>query len=134
MARKYIPQNEALEQETLFTWARMQEVAHPELELMFHVPNGGKRSKAEAAHLKRQGVKAGVPDIFLPVPRGRYNGLWIELKSGRNTATEKQKEWIERLRAQGYAAEVCVGWECAVMAIETYLDIHPRTMIGRGNG
>lgn len=129
MARNYIHQDEAIEQETLFTWSEMKSVTHPELELMFHVPNGGKRTKSEAARLKRQGVKAGVPDIFLPVPRGRYNGLWIELKSGRNTATSKQKEWIKRLREQGYAAEVCVGWECAVMAIETYLDIRPRTQI-----
>lgn len=62
----------------------------PELQYMYHVPNGGKRDKATAAVLKRQGVKAGVPDIMLPAARAGYHGLYIELKAGENTTTKKQ--------------------------------------------
>ena len=113
---------EGEEQATLFSWARMKTYFYPELEMMFHIPNGGKRSKAEAARFKAEGVKPGVPDICLPVPRGGYHGLYIELKRRRDSSTsDYQKEWIEKLRGQGYAAEVCKGWEAAAELIEKYL-------------
>ena len=39
---------EAQEQMTLFSWAAMQSGKYPELNLLYHVPNGGSRHKAEA--------------------------------------------------------------------------------------
>ena len=74
-----------------------------------------------AANLKKEGVKAGVPDIVLPVPRGAYHGLYIELKVGRNKTSLKQKEWISMLKEQGYFVEVCYGWIAAKEVIENYL-------------
>ena len=113
---------EGEEQATLFSWARMKTYFYPELEMMFHIPNGGKRSKTEAARFKAEGVKPGVPDICLPVPRGGYHGLYIELKRRRDSSTSAyQWEWIDKLQAQGYAAEVCKGWEAAAELIEKYL-------------
>ena len=70
---------EAQEQENLFTMLAYAGRKYPEAQLLFHVPNGGKRNAAEAAHLKRQGVKAGVPDLFLPVARG---GLDVYKRQG----------------------------------------------------
>lgn len=70
---------EAQEQMTLFSWAAMQSGKYPELNLLYHVPNGGSRHKAEAGRLRAEGVKAGVPDLCLPVARGQYHGLYIEL-------------------------------------------------------
>ena len=113
---------EAQEQTALFNWAFYSKVKYPELDLMYHIPNGGSRNKIEAAHLKRQGVKSGVPDICLPVARGEWHGLYIELKAGKNKPTGNQKEWILRLREQGYAAEVAVGWIQAKELIEAYLN------------
>ena len=109
------------EQEMLMQWARQTEIVYPELALLHHIPNGGKRNAAEAAHLKRLGVKAGVPDLCLPVPRGRFHGLYIELKAGKNRPTDAQRTWIDALSAQGYAAFVCYGAACAQKLIETYL-------------
>lgn len=114
-------QHEAQEQQTLFAWAALSVGKYPELALLYHIPNGGSRNKIEAANLKRQGVKAGVPDICLPVARGGYHGLYIELKAGRNKTTEKQQEWLTALERQGYQAVVCYGWEEAKKAIEEYL-------------
>ena len=114
-------QHEAQEQQTLFAWAALSVGKYPELALLYHIPNGGSRNKIEAANLKRQGVKAGVPDICLPVARGGYHGLYIELKAGRNKATEKQREWLTALEREGYQAVVCYGWEEAKKAIEEYL-------------
>ena len=74
---------EADEQEALFAWAEYQKGKYPELELMYHIPNGGSRNKAEAARLKAQGVKPGVPDICLPVPRGNIMGCTSSLNVPR---------------------------------------------------
>lgn len=114
-------QHEAAEQTKLFNWIAFARAATPELDMLYHIPNGGSRNKREAANLKRQGVRAGVPDLCLPVARGDYHGLYIELKYGKNTATKNQKEWLNRLQAQGYAVTICYGWEQAKLALEKYL-------------
>ena len=98
--RNFRLDDESGHQEALFSWAAYRTGLMPELQYMYHVPNGGKRDKATAAVLKRQGVKAGVPDIMLPAARAGYHGLYIELKAGENTTTKKQKEWLEYLRQQ----------------------------------
>lgn len=121
--KKMLP-TEAQEQASLMSWAGMQSFRHPELSLLFHIPNGGGRSKAEAGRFKAEGVKAGVPDLFLPVSRGGYHGLFLEMKrrSGGRVSPD-QKAWMEDLRGQGFAAEVCCGWEQAAEVIENYLGI-----------
>lgn len=113
---------ESQEQTFLFQWANLARCEYPELELMYHIPNGGKRNAREAAGLKRQGVKAGVPDICLPVPRGKYHGLYIELKVGKNKTSKHQDEWIEKLRNENYCVEVSYGWQEARDTIEDYLE------------
>ncbi len=113
--------SEASEQIALIQWCDINKHIYPGLELIFAVPNGGKRNKLEAINLKKQGVKAGVPDLFLPVAKYGYNGLFIELKYGNNKATLKQKEWIEKLNKQGYCATVCNGFDEAKDVIEKYM-------------
>ncbi len=113
---------EGAEQAALMSWAQMQSWRWPELKMLFHIPNGGARSKAEAGRFQAEGVKAGVPDLFLPVPRGEWHGLFIELKrreGGR--LSEEQKKWIPALQNQGYRVEVCKGWEAAAELIRNYL-------------
>lgn len=114
--------DESGNQEALFEWAQYQIQDMPELEYMYHVPNGGKRDKATEVALKRQGVKSGVPDIVLPVPRGGFHGLYIELKVGKNKATKNQERWLEFLNSQGYYAIVCYGWQQAAQEIIKYLN------------
>lgn len=113
---------EADEQIALFEWARYSEGRYPELKMMFHVPNGGSRNIVEARNLKRQGVKAGVPDIFLALASNGYHGLFIEMKrplGGR--VSDQQTEWLVNLRAEGYAAYVCQGCEAARRLIMDYI-------------
>lgn len=119
--RNFRLSDESGHQEALFTWAAYNIAKMPELEYMHHVPNGGKRDKTTAIALKRQGVKAGVPDIVLPAPKGEYHGLYIELKAGQNTATKSQKDFLEYLRQQGYYTAICYGWQKAAELIEQYL-------------
>ena len=112
--RNFRLDDESGHQEALFSWAAYRTGLMPELQYMYHVPNGGKRDAATAVALKRQGVKAGVPDIMLPAARAGYHGLYIELKAGKNTTTKKQKEWLEYLRQQGYYTAVCSAADRAV--------------------
>jgi hypothetical protein len=109
------------EQAALFGWAQWARFDAPELDLLFAVPNGGHRHKATAAKMKAEGVKKGVPDVFLPVARDPFIGLWIEMKFGYNKPTKEQAEWMEALRAQGYRCEVCYRWQDAAAVIADYL-------------
>lgn len=115
---------ESVEQINLFRWADWQTGAHPELKRLYHVPNGGFRNKSTAGRLKAEGVKAGVPDVCLPIPRGAYHGLYIEMKRLKgNDTTEDQDDWLEFLQSQGYCTAVCKGWEAATNVILDYLGL-----------
>ena len=95
---------------------------YPELRLLMHIPNGGKRTKAEAAIMHATGVKSGVPDLLLPVARQGFHGLWIEMKRQTNgVVTLNQKGWHKALREQGYRVEVCHGWIEARSRIMDYM-------------
>lgn len=88
---------------------------------IFHIPNGGKRAKAEAARFKAEGVRPGVPDLCIPVARGRYHSLYIEMKAPGGKPTEAQVEWIHRLRSEGMCAYVCEGAGNAVALVDAYM-------------
>ena len=113
---------EAIEQSQLIMWAKYSEAAHPDLKWLFHIPNGGSRNKIEAANLKKQGVKSGVPDLCLPVARYPFHGLYIEMKAGKNVPSANQKEWLEALQLNGYRCDVCWSVEEAQHVILSYLN------------
>ena len=116
------------EQVALFQWALLKQGEYPELELMFAIPNGGHRHKATGGKLKAEGVKAGVPDIFLPCMRVGdkgyvYPGLFIEMKRvAKGRPTEIQEKWLKDLRYRRYFTSVCYGFEDARETIMTYLN------------
>jgi hypothetical protein len=113
------------EQTALFAWARIEARRDARLELLHAIPNGmAVSSIAEASRAKRTGRKAGVPDLCLPIPSGRYHGLYIELKRTGGTPCDvrpEQSHWLEQLNGQGYRAVVAYGWEEAVETIREYL-------------
>lgn len=109
------------EQAALIHWTRYMTNEYPELDLLFAIPNGGQRSAITGARLKAEGVKPGVPDLFLPVARGGYHGLFIEMKAGRNGTTGEQDRWIAELAKQMYFVKVCYSTEEAILTIEDYL-------------
>jgi len=79
--------------------------------------------------MKEEGVRSGVPDIFLPVVKMDlkindphiYGGLWIEMKVGKNKPSEQQKWWMEKLQEQRYVTVVCYSAEEAIEQIQDYL-------------
>lgn len=102
--------------------------------LMFAIPNGSYKSVTAQKKFKAEGLKAGVPDLFIPEPNKYYHGLFIEMKkraktlaSGKKSyagikVSKQQEEWIEKLRAKGYEAVVCYGADDAIEKIENYMD------------
>ena len=114
---------EAQEQRTVMKWAQMMGYNTPELELLFHIPNGGNRDAQTGYQLKLQGAKAGVPDLFLPCARCGYHGLFIEMKRRKAwSVSEQQKYWIERLNGEDYLAQVCAGADSAIRLIDAYMN------------
>lgn len=124
------------EQVALFDWANIMGDKHPELRLMFAVPNGAfyGRYWSTANKMKAEGVKKGVPDVFLPIPVAKTDkktgeitkltaGLWIEMKAGKNKTSPEQDEWIAQLREYGYDVSVCYGAQEAIKVISEYLSL-----------
>lgn len=91
-------------------------------ECLFAIPNGGHRYISVAKALKQEGVRSGVPDLFLSVPNGDKHGLFIEMKKkSGGRVSDNQKTFISKLISLGYEACVCHGWESAKICIENYL-------------
>jgi hypothetical protein len=89
-------------------------------QVIFAIPNGGKRFYSTAMSLKAEGVLAGIPDLMIPTANAEYHGLFIEMKYGRNTTSKEQKQLIEYLRINGYKCEVIKTFEDFVMLVNTY--------------
>ena len=113
---------EAEQQKQVVTWARWASKSgkYPMLEMLHCSLNGVKLSKTQAGIAKAQGMLSGVPDLFLPVPRGKYHGLYIEMKHGSNTLTENQKKFLQNAANVGYAVSVCYSANEAIKRIEDY--------------
>ena len=114
--------SEAEEQMAVVKWAELMSHKHPCLKWLYHTPNGGSRNIAEAANLKRMGVKAGVPDLCIPYPSKGYHGLYVEMKTDKGRLSAAQRDYIDFLTEQGYKAVVCHGAEEAIGEIWGYVD------------
>lgn len=115
-------QEEHEEQRTLMQWWALYSKSKGLSEcLLFAIPNGGFRHISVAMKLKQEGVRAGVPDLFLALPRGNYHGLFIEMKKAKGgRVSDSQNAVMTSLVRQGYACAVCHGWTAARLQIERY--------------
>ncbi|GAB3889753.1 hypothetical protein GCM10028803_00120 [Larkinella knui] len=121
--RKPVSQESGL-QIACVRWFRMQYRDYSKL--LFAIPNGGHRNKAVATKLKAEGVLAGVPDLLLAVPSGRFCGLFIEMKvryqdGSKNYASPEQKEVMAGLHKQGYQVATCYDLTEFILTINEYL-------------
>ena len=115
--------SEHLEQKALIQWANLNLKIYPELSLLFAIGNSGHRSPITGARLKEEGVRAGVPDLCLPVARGPYGSLFIEMKRRMGgIVSPQQRKWIKALREAGNKVEVCAGFIAARDEIIEYLE------------
>jgi len=123
----------------VFAWAKINEARYPELAALYAIPNFGKIQRGRSfdvqiAQRLKEGMRPGVPDIHLPVARGGYIGLWIEMKRQqvrinktkpptltRTKPTAEQLAWHGRLKALGHHVAVCWTAEQAQEVLELYL-------------
>lgn len=119
-------------QRAVFCWAALNVARWPELKWLHHIPNGGSRgddAKSRAIRggaMKAEGVRTGVADLCLPVKRGEFSGLYIEMKKPgkiKNVSAE-QAEFGEFVKAQGFGWIVCDNWESVVKVLQEYLEWH----------
>lgn len=129
MRLRYAKRSETTEQIRFMNWCGYNQQRYPDLKWMHHIPNGGNRDEKEAKNLKQEGVKAGVSDLHLPVARGAYGSLYIEMKYGNNKLTEKQREFINDMLAAGNMAVVCYSAEAAMEITTKYLELNPHEQI-----
>lgn len=99
-------------------WFDMQ--YHDISRYLHHSPNGGKRSKVEAAIFKAMGVRAGFPDLLLFYPGKFYHMMGIELKAGKGRQSEAQKEYQELFERIGAKYAVVRSLDEFIKIVKNY--------------
>lgn len=111
---------ESQEQAAVIAWADANPVIKGRL---FAIPNGANKSKASAAKFKREGLRSGVPDLFLPIARKGFNGWFCEMKREQKAVvSHQQREWLDYLASQGYYTCLCFGAHEAIIELKNYLE------------
>lgn len=96
--RKVRRQPELEEQAALIEWADKTVIDGIRIgDYLIHIPNEGKRGPKAAKDAKRLGLRAGVPDLFLALPKGEFGGVWIEMKAPTGKPSVLQRKWMKRL-------------------------------------
>jgi hypothetical protein len=72
--------------------------------------------------MKKRGMMNGVSDLTIAVPRGKYHGMYLELKrEKRGVVSDDQEKFIANMLAMGYYATVAKGYGPAIKSIADYL-------------
>ena len=107
-------------QVAVVSWAQLQAAVIRPLQLLYAVPNGGKRPPRVGREMKREGLRAGVLDLNLPVPARGFIGLWVEMKTPTGPVRPDQKWWIAYLRNAGHDVQVHRSIESAIEALREH--------------
>ena len=107
---------ESQEQKQLIQWCRTD----PRFQYLFHIPNESIGGQGWIVRNRQMGVRAGVPDLFYPVPMHGYHGLFIEMKTKTGRVSQEQTKWLTALEQLGYRCIIAHGWEEAKEALIQY--------------
>lgn len=117
---------ESAQQQQVVEWSKWAYKAnptrYPNLDLLHCSLNGVKLTKTQAGIAKGQGMLSGVPDLFLPVPRQSFHGLYIEMKSEKGRVTDNQEWFLSKTNGLGYKTAVCYSAKEAIETIQDYYD------------
>jgi len=116
-------------QKVCVSWFRAQYPSHAMM--LFAVPNGGARSRTEAAIMKAEGVTAGVSDLILLEPRGGYGSLCIEMKTRDKDSRQRpsQKTWQEATEKAGNKYVLCRSLKEFQDAVRSYMSRGPSYVV-----
>jgi hypothetical protein len=121
--RKQSAEIEVQEQRAFFVWLRLHSRQFPELRWVHAIPNGLWLEPKRGAEAVELGLTAGVWDVFVPMSSSGCNGLYIELKAGRNRLTTEQVAFRAALEPLGFRFVVCRNWLEASETVCEYLDL-----------
>ena len=107
-------------QAAFFEWWALSQPAEYQ-PMAFAIPNGGYRTPRTGATLRREGVRAGVPDVMIAIPRPPYAGLWLEFKTPAGKASPAQRQYLHALKAVGYQTAIVRSVEEAIDQVQVYL-------------
>lgn len=118
------------EQSALCSWWHLYATTRGmDYRLLMSIPNAQllmghtKNPAAFMSYLRAEGFRKGAPDMLFAVPRGKYHGLFIELKrAASGVVSDEQKDMLRILSAAGYMCMVCYGAEDAKKVIVDYLN------------
>lgn len=118
------------EQKAVIDWCFYHLADYPELDLIHSIPNGamlggGRVGAMRMNILKAEGLRPGVCDLFLPVARGGWFGMYMEMKTKTGTLSDNQKEFIAAVEKQGYLCYVPHGADDAIKSLQKYLKMKP---------
>ena len=103
-------------------WCLWSQSKYPGLEYIFAIPNGGHRHIGTAIRLKNEGVKPGVPDLFLPVAKRNFNGLFLEIKTPKGAVSKPQEKFMSGVISLGFLACIIRSIDDFTKTIEWYYD------------
>lgn len=111
-------------QQSFITWCNMKVLSgeYPELALIMSIPNGAIQPRMRKRQIA-EGMQVGAPDLFLPVARGGYHGLFVEVKSPDGRLSLQQVEMHRKLTAGKYFLAVCRNLADFIEVIRQYLTI-----------
>jgi hypothetical protein len=107
-------------------WFRYQYSEYKDL--LFAIPNGlpifDKELRVKIYNrLNKEGLKAGVPDLFLAVGNSIYNGMFIEIKSKTDRLRKVQADMIRELESENYKCIIVRSLDEFIEEINSYMRI-----------
>lgn len=118
-------------QAAAFTIIRMRAISDWKYQLIYAIPNGGKRNIGVARKMKAEGQESGVLDINIDVPCGGYPGMRIETKVPGGKLTENQLKFLRLYQKAGFLVFVCTSTQDILSTIESYFKLGESTAYGK---
>ena len=111
-------------QSEFIRWTNLPETQrkYPGIDLIYAHQSGMWAKNIYVAYKnKREGMKRGIPDLYLPFPKKPFNGLYIEFKRDyKSRCTKEQIFWLQRLTKNGYKCAVVWSVQMAIDVIDDY--------------
>jgi hypothetical protein len=104
-------------QKALMEWVRLRPSIAP---FVLHIPNEGKRTYNYGRLLKSMGMRPGVADLFIAIPRHGFGGAWIELKSAKGRLSFEQEDFLDDMSQQNFFTKVCWSLDEAIETVSWY--------------
>lgn len=113
--------------------ARWLQYQYPNVIYRFDLAADLKLTMGQARKHKELHPKRGYPDLFIAEPRGKYHGMYVELKADGNSPykrngelkksehLQEQSDFIHSLKQRDYFAVFATGFDEATTLISQYL-------------